>query len=361
MRSRAAAPTVALAVALATAWFLDRSTAAQQMAPRSFTVEQILSLPSPDNLTASPVGGTIAWTFDERGARNIYAADAPRFEPRRLTSYLADDGQELTYLSFSSDGRTIIYVRGGDHGGSRPADPPNPSASPIPPKMQVWSVSAEGGSPRLLGEGDEPVIAPDGRRVAFVRDRRIWLAPIDGSKPAEPAFLARGTSGSPAWSPDGGTLAFVLNRGDHSFIALFTPGEPIRYLAPSTSRDSSPVWSPDGRKIAFVRQPGVGGTPRSPLVEVPSPWAILVADLSAGTGESRHDPAAVPVVTSGDSPADAIRGIRAGSAYAGPPTIAWCSCHIGTGGRTCIRFHTRARAAGRCCSRQGRSRWSRSR
>jgi dipeptidyl aminopeptidase/acylaminoacyl peptidase len=271
--------------------------------PPSFTVDQILNLPQPDNLIASPVGSTIAWTFNERGLRNIYVADAPDFTPRRLTPYTEDDGQELTNLSFSSDGRTIVYVRGGDHGSNRPADAPNPAGLTVQPKVQVWSVAAAGSAPRLLGEGDDPAIAPDGTRVAFVRDRRVWIAPIDGSKPPEAAFFARGSSESPVWSPDGRTLAFVSNRGDHSFIALFTPGgpggQPIRYLAPSTSRDSAPVWSRDGRKIAFLRQPGTGGAPRPPLVQVRTKWAILVA-------QPDHQGAPVTAVTSGDSPIDPI-------------------------------------------------------
>jgi len=56
--------------------------------------------------------------------RNIYAADAPGFEPRRITPYREDDGQELTQLSFSGDGTTIVYVRGGDHGSNRQAEAP---------------------------------------------------------------------------------------------------------------------------------------------------------------------------------------------------------------------------------------------
>src|SRR5262245_44321072 len=73
-------------------------------APPTFTVDQILSLPTPDNLVASPVGSRIGWTFNERGVRNIYVADGPDFQARRLTSFTEDDGQELSNLSFSPDG-----------------------------------------------------------------------------------------------------------------------------------------------------------------------------------------------------------------------------------------------------------------
>src|ERR1700730_10455568 len=108
---------------------------AGQPPPSAFTVEQILSLPQPDNLTASPAGSTIAWTFNERGVRNIYAADAPQFEARRVTHYTEDDGQELTQLTFSADGKTIVYVRGGDHGSGR-GDAPDPSRNPVQSKAQ---------------------------------------------------------------------------------------------------------------------------------------------------------------------------------------------------------------------------------
>src|SRR5205823_4055282 len=171
-----------------------------QAAPASLTPEQLLSYPFPDEVTASPVGATVAWIFNERGVRNIYAADAPDFKARRVTTYTDDDGQELTNLTFSPDGKTIVYVRGGDHGANWPADGnllPNPTGSPAQPKMQVWAVSSNGGAPKLLGEGDEPVVARTGR-VAFVRDRRIWIVPIDGSKPAEAAFFAKGSSESPS-------------------------------------------------------------------------------------------------------------------------------------------------------------------
>jgi len=142
-----------------------------------FTLERVLDYPFPDNLIASPKGSTIAWTFNERGVRNIYAADGPAFQERRVTSYSGDEGQELTNLSFSADGKTIVYIRGGDHGANWAAEgnlQPNPSVGTAQPRMQVFAVSAAGGAPpKPLGEGDEPAISPAGDRVAFVRERRI--------------------------------------------------------------------------------------------------------------------------------------------------------------------------------------------
>jgi dipeptidyl aminopeptidase/acylaminoacyl peptidase len=252
----------------------------------SFTVEQIKGYPFPNELTASPAGSRIAWAFNERGARNVWVADGPDFKARRLTNYNIDDGQELTSLAISSDGKFVIYVRGGDHGSNwESSSGVNPTLAPTQTRVQLWSVPFAGGEPKLLSEGDEPVISPKDDRVVFIKERAIWSVPIDGSSAAKRLFYARGEADSPQWSRDGSRLAFVSNRGDHSFIGVYTnDSTPILYLAPSTSRDASPRWSPDGKRIAFVRRPGAGGPPEAVLEQRPQAWSIWTADATTGEG-----------------------------------------------------------------------------
>ena len=253
---------------------------------QSFTMEQIKSYPFPNELTAAGTGSRIAWAFNERGLRNVWVAEGPDFKARRLTNYTVDDGQELTSLAISDDGKYVVYVRGGDHGSNFDSSAPvNPGLSTTQTRVQIWSVPFAGGEPKMIGDGDEPVISPKSDRVAFVKERAIWTVPVDGSTAAKRLFFARGECGSPEWSPDGSRLAFVSSRGDHWFIGVYTnDSTPIVYLSPSTGRDSSPRWSPDGKRIAFVRRPGTGGAPEPILEQRPQAWSIWTADAATGEG-----------------------------------------------------------------------------
>lgn len=251
-------------------------------------MDALKAYPFPNELTASATGARIAWAFNEQGQRNIYVAEGPTFTARRLTNYLQDDGQELTNVSISPDGKWVLYVRGGDHGSNWNDElPVNPGFSPVPTKVQIWTIPFAGGEPKSLGEGEAPVISPKSDKVAFSKGGQIYTAPIDGSSASTLLFTARGTNTSPVWAPDGSRIAFQSNRVDHQFIGVYTDAQtPIRWIDPQFKRDLSPRWSPDGQKLVFVRTNGLGGKPDSILARRPSPWSIVTFDLSTGKSNS---------------------------------------------------------------------------
>lgn len=270
--------------------------AAAAAPPSGFTIEQVTSAPFPANLTAASTGERVAWTLNEQGRRNVWVAEGPAFEARRLTPYDIDDGQELNAVRISADGRWVVYQRGGDFGSNwDDADPVNPLGAPEPSPVRIWVAPFAGGAPRLVGEGVDPVISPRSDSVIFVRARQLWAAPLDGSTPPRKLLEQRGTVSDPRFSPDGAHIAFVSERGDHAYVAVYTDAAtPLRYLAPSTGRDGSPRWSPDGRSIAFVRRPGAGGPPPDSLEPRPTPWSVWVADVDSGAARARWTSGAAP-------------------------------------------------------------------
>jgi Tol biopolymer transport system component len=169
---------------------------------------------------------------------------------------------------------------------NRRGEYPNPRSLPDGVRREIWAIELATGRTWSLGEGANPIIAPDEQVLLFSRGSTLYrIALHPDSIEARPLFQARGSTQSPVWSPDGRYVAFVSNRGAYSFIGVYdTHAHRIRWIAPSVDRDMHPVWSPDGQQLAFIRLPGMKKDERYNLM-AGYPFQILVADIA--TGEAR--------------------------------------------------------------------------
>jgi dipeptidyl-peptidase-4 len=254
-------------------------------ASTKLTIESLIGTPYPSELVSARKADRIAWIAYAKGARNVYTAAAPGFEPVRLTANTADDGKDLTDLRISDDGTTLAFVRG--HAPNREGWIANPTSDPKGGERAIWAIRSAGGRPWKLAVGGAPQLSPDARWVVYVRDGQIHgvrVAATPAAAPAEPQplFRAFGSNSNPVWSPDGKHIAFTSDRGDHGYVGIYDIDKPnVRYLAPGVDHDSSPAWSPDSRRVAFIRKPGTpfgaqvlaarGDSTGAPLGRVPVP------------------------------------------------------------------------------------------
>lgn len=119
---------------------------------------------------------------------------------------------------------------------------------------------SDGFNPRTILKSDEPILSPawspDGGKLAYVSFEEgrsmVYVQQLsDASRQQVAAY--KGVNGAPAWSPDGRTLAFTSSRDGNPEIYLLDiqSGSTTR-LTRHHGIDTEASWSPDGRHLVFT-------------------------------------------------------------------------------------------------------------
>lgn len=138
----------------------------------------------------------------------------------------------------------------------------------------LWVADADGENAQSALSSTEPIISPawspNGGELAYVsfeaRKPIVYVHEVASGRRRVVANF-RGSNSAPAWSPDGASLAVTLTRDGLSQLYRVGShgGEPVR-LTQSNGIDTEPAFSADGKTIYFVSDRG--GSPQ--IYKVPA-------------------------------------------------------------------------------------------
>ncbi len=141
-------------------------------------------------------------------------------------------------------------------------------------KYALLVADADGFNEQDVLQSDEPILSPawspDGSSLAYVsfesQRPEIYIQHLATARRTRIASF-RGLNSAPAWSPDGKFLALVLSKdGSPDVYTLNTATKRLKRLTSHRAIDTEPVWTPDGRTIIFTSDRS--GTPQLYEIDV---------------------------------------------------------------------------------------------
>jgi Tol biopolymer transport system component len=119
-------------------------------------------------------------------------------------------------------------------------------------RFSLWVGGLDGSQPRLLGEGMDPQLSPDGRWVAFSRDLDVYVVARTGGRPW---LVARNTA-SKRWSQTSRYLAVFPEQNRVFEVIDMTTRERVTIDRGVSICGAS--FSPSGHELVWSRKRGKG-------------------------------------------------------------------------------------------------------
>jgi TolB protein len=151
--------------------------------------------------------------------------------------------------TWSSDGKLIAFDAWRSARGEKSND------------SKIIVVGADGGEPKILGDGALPSFSPRAKRIVFSRFKPnpgVWVMSSDGQETELVELDAEGWGA--VWSPDGRQIAYTAPEGKPANLFVFdlVEGQRITLFeggkSPYKSFGWYLSWSPDSRRIVFKGQ-----------------------------------------------------------------------------------------------------------
>jgi TolB protein len=180
----------------------------------------------------SPDGKQVAFISDRDGAPNLYVINADGTGVRRLTNTPA-----VCYMP-SWSGDRIVFGMHGD-------------------KPEMASIKSDGTDLRMLGEGHDPCLSPDGKLIAYTGHVpggvTVFLMNADGSDKRQLVQEVNPFGAVfPSWSPDGKQIVFSGKDGEAlELFIVNVDGSGLHQLTHLGKVCTPAAWSPDGQWISF--------------------------------------------------------------------------------------------------------------
>ena len=128
-------------------------------------------------------------------------------------------------------------------------------------RYKLIVADADGENPRIAAQSSEPIMSPawspDGQSLAYVsfenRVASIYTQMLRTGERVRVSARA-GINGAPAWSPDGRRLALTLSRKDGNLdvYVLGLNDQVLTRLTEDNAIDTEAAWSADGKSLFFT-------------------------------------------------------------------------------------------------------------